>query len=128
MTITLITLAIGASLMLILTSVVIFERRSKRIVHGDNADKITQKRIRGHANAAEQIPISLMLIGANEYLMGGVGVVWVMAIMLIVGRALHGFYFAMHGTHHLFRVTGMTLTLLSQITALATLFSQLLLN
>jgi uncharacterized membrane protein YecN with MAPEG domain len=107
---------------------VVFERRSKRIVHGDNADKVTQKRIRAHANASEQIPISLILIGANEYLMGGAILIWVMAAMLIIGRVLHAYYFAVNGSHHNLRVVGMSLTLLSQIIAVIALFAQLIIG
>ena len=126
MTITLITTAICASLLLILTGLVIFERRSKHIVHGDNADKTTQKRIRAHANASEQIPISLILIGANEYLMGGSFLIWAIAAMLIIGRVMHATYFAINGSHHLLRVVGMSLTLLAQIIAVVLLFAQLI--
>ena len=48
--------------------------------------------------------------------------------MLIVGRVLHAYYFAVNGSHHNLRVVGMSLTLVSQIVAVVTLFAQLVMG
>ncbi len=104
-----------------LTFRVIGMRRKDHILLGDGGDHIMNKKIRGQANAAEQIPISLILLGLTEYVMPGMAPLAI-AVILVVGRVMHGIYFAMHGTNFRLRVYGMLLTLVAQtmaITALA---------
>ncbi len=116
-------LILGA-LMVYLTYKVVSERRSKHIVHGDNADKITQKKIRGHSNATEQIPIALILLGFVEYLEGSTYAL-IIATVLIIGRLMHASYFSFDGTHWRFRFWGMMLTLTAQAMALLALLRAL---
>lgn len=112
-------------LFIVMTFRVIFERRSKKIVLGDNGDKIIQKKIRGHANAAEQIPIALIILGFVEYLQGGTYAL-IVAILLIIGRILHACYFNFHGLNWRFRVYGMLLTLIAQIAGVLALLRALI--
>lgn len=90
------------------------QRRSKRIVLGHNDDAIFERKIRGHGNAAEQIPLGLILLGLNEA-MNGSTVALVLAILLIIGRFLHAIHFFSEGKPLAYRAYGMMLTLGSHI-------------
>nr|WP_325249668.1 MAPEG family protein [Amylibacter sp.] len=100
-----------------LTILIIMVRRSDGIVLGDNNDRIMAKKIRGQANAAEQIPLGLILIALNESL-NPTPITLVIAAFLVVGRYLHAVYFAKDGTHFRFRLYGMLFTLIAQILGL----------
>ena len=58
-------------LYVILTFQIGLQRGRDRIALGDNGDPVSAKKIRGHANAAEQIPLGLILIGLNEAMNSG---------------------------------------------------------
>ncbi len=109
-----------AVLFLWLTFRVIGVRRKDHIVLGDGGDHVMNKKIRGQANAAEQIPISLILLGLTEYVMPGL-VPLVIAVVLIVGRVMHGIYFTIHGTNFRLRFYGMLFTLIAQSMAIVAL-------
>ncbi|MEM0978129.1 MAG: MAPEG family protein [Pseudomonadota bacterium] len=114
-----------AILHMTLTFNVISKRRSDKIAHGDNDDKIMMKRIRGHANASEQIPIALVTLALTEWVLPGW---WIIAIAvgLTAGRLMHGLYFGYHGFPHQFRFFGMLLTLMSQMASIAILLTGLI--
>ena len=112
--------AVLAVLHLALTFNVIAKRRRDRIVHGDNDDKVMMKRIRGHANASEQIPIALITLGLAEWTLPGWWIL-IAAALLVIGRIMHGAYFARHGLPHNFRVLGMLFTLTSQMLSITIL-------
>ncbi len=103
-----------------LTFRVIGVRRKDHIVLGDGGDHVMNKKIRGQANAAEQIPISLILLGLTEYVIPGL-VPLVIAVVLIVGRVMHGIYFTIHGTNFRLRFYGMLFTLIAQSIAIVAL-------
>ena len=111
------TTATLAAFYVYLTLQVVYERLSKRIVLGDNQDYVTQKKIRGHGNASEQIPISLILLGFTEALQPGTMPLTI-ACMFVAGRFLHGIYFAHHGLPWPLRTLGMSLTVLGQTAAI----------
>ena len=115
------TALILGTLMLALTVNVIIGRRRGRIAHGDGGDKAMLKRIRGQANAAEQVPVALILLGLLEHAGAGGGWLSVIAGLLIAGRVSHGVYFGAHGFHFRWRTIGMSLTLAAQILLLGTL-------
>ncbi|WP_377507388.1 MAPEG family protein [Octadecabacter sp. R77987] len=106
-------LANGA-IYLILTWRVIRMRRRDGIVLGDNGDRIMAKRIRGHANAAEQMPLALIMIALVEVRDGNAFALATLAALFTLGRALHAAYFTIHGTHWRFRMWGMAATLGAQ--------------
>lgn len=110
-----------------LTFHVIGKRRSDRIVHGDNDDKDMMKRIRGHANASEQIPIALITLALSEWVLPGWWTI-IIAAMLVAGRVMHGIYFGRPGAPHQLRQFGMVLTLLAQMGSIATLLIGLILS
>ncbi len=118
-------LANGA-ILLALTVIVILHRRRDGVVLGDNGDRVLSKKIRGQANAAEQIPVALILMGLAEAQGGGGAVLSLLAVLLTVGRAMHGAYFAVHGLTWRLRFWGMILTLTAQGGLLLWLFVVLL--
>ncbi len=126
LTITAWTAVILGAFMLWLTWRVISVRRADGIVLGDNNDRAVAKKIRGHANAAEQIPIGLILLGFTEWLQPAF-LALTIATILIAGRVLHGIYFAVHGTHWRLRVYGMWLTLVAQAVAILAVAASLVL-
>ena len=112
--ITSLTALAAALIILILTARVIVLRRRDGVVLGDNGDKVLTKAIRGQANAAEQLPIALILLALAE-LQGAAPVLLIpLALTLITGRVMHAVYFAVDGTNWRLRFWGMLLTLLAQ--------------
>ncbi len=78
-----------AILFLILSARVI-QKRSK-VSLGDGGDQELLRRIRGHANFAEYVPLILLMIGLLEY--GGALPAWLLHLLgmtLLVARVLHG--------------------------------------
>lgn len=99
---------------LTLTWAVIRLRRAQGVVLGDGEDRALQKAIRGQGNASEQMPLALILMLLAE-LQGAPALLLIPAALLFTaGRALHGVYFGLHGTHWSLRMTGMAATLLGQ--------------
>ena len=111
-----------------LTFRVIGHRRAHAIVHGDGNDKVMMKKVRGHANAAEQIPLALILLAFTEALLGTGWVAVVISAMLVIGRTIHGAYFAVHGLPHQMRVGGMLLSTLGTIFAIIAVATGLLMQ
>lgn len=101
-------------LILLLTIRVIQLRRRGGVVLGDNNDRALMKAIRGHANAVEQFPIALVMMGLAEIQGGSPALLGLIALVLIVGRTLHGAYFAIHGLHWRLRTFGMLMTMIAQ--------------
>ncbi|MCP5075315.1 MAG: glutathione S-transferase [Rhodobacteraceae bacterium] len=125
LTVTAWTAVILGALMLWLTLRVVAARRADGIVLGDNDDRVVTKKIRGHANAAEQIPIALILLGFAE-LLQPIWVVLPVAALLVIGRILHGIYFTIPGTSWRLRVYGMWMTVIVQALALVAVAAGLL--
>lgn len=101
-------------ILLLLTWKVIRLRRKGGVVLGDNDDRILAKAIRGQANAAEQLPMALILMGLAELQGTDTVVLAALALLLIAGRSLHAIYFAIHGSTWRLRFHGMLMTLFAQ--------------
>ena len=110
-----------ATLLLAQTAHVIFGRRAGGIVHGDGGDPAFAKRIRGHANAVEQIPIALLVLALAELREAPAWALVPMALLLVAGRLSHAIYFARPRLTFRFRVFGMLGTLLAQAGLILTL-------
>lgn len=99
---------------MVLTFRVLGARRSA----GDSNDGVAtvERRVRGHGNASEYIPIGLILLGLAE--MGGFypEVLWASAGGLVIGRLLHGYAFGFTDYHWFGRFFGTLLTLTAIIT------------
>ncbi len=109
------TAVFNGALFFILTVAVIRYRRGNGVVLGDNEDRVLAKLIRGHGNAAEQMPIALILVALCEVQGGGGVILGLLAAVFTIGRILHGAYFIRHGLHWMFRFYGMMGTLIAQI-------------
>ena len=112
--ITSLTAVCAALLILLLTLQVVRLRRKDGVVLGDNGDRVLAKAIRGHANATEQLPIALILMGLAELQGAPTTLLWLAATALVIGRVMHATYFGIHGTHWKLRFYGMWLTFVAQ--------------
>lgn len=124
--VTSITAIFAGLLILLLTIKVVQLRRRDGVVLGDNGNRPLAKAIRGHANAVEQLPIALIVMGLSEAQSATMPVLALAAIVLIVGRIMHAIYFAIHGTHWRLRFYGMWLTIIAQGTLVVILAATLL--
>lgn len=112
---------LNGGLLLALTARVIFYRRRDSVILGDNGDRALTKAIRGQANAAEQMPMALILCALTEAQGAPILALAVTAALFTLGRYMHGAYFARHGLHWRLRFWGMLATLAAQGLLLALL-------
>lgn len=106
------TLFCGA-LFLAMTWQVIGARRSQGVSIGDGGDKLVTRRMRGQANAAEQMPMTLLALAAAE-MMGGNG--WLLAglaALFCAARLAHGICFCWMTHSFPLRFYGMASSLLA---------------
>lgn len=77
---------------------------------GDGGSQEMARRIRGHANFAEYVPLILLLAGFSELSGAPAWLLHVIGLALLIGRLLHGY--ALSFTAHFMqgRVIGMVLT------------------
>ncbi len=78
---------------------------------GDGGDPLMNRRIRGHGNFAEYVPLILVLLGGLEISGTPRWVLHSLGSGLLAGRVLHGYAFAFTENYPLGRVAGMALTL-----------------
>ena len=88
-------------------------RRRLRIVLGDAGNAEMQRAMRVHANFAEYVPLSLLLIAMFESLGGARWLVHALCIALVVGRLIHASGVSRMREDFRFRVAGMSLTFVS---------------
>lgn len=119
------TAVFASILILVLTVVVVQLRRKDGVVLGDNDDRRLTKAIRGQANATEQLPIALIVMGLAELQGGATAPLVLSAITLVIGRSAHALYFAVHGINWRFRFYGMWLTVIAQAMLVLTLIVSL---
>jgi len=88
--VTMITAGFCGLIFLALTARVVQRRVAGKVLIGDGGDAQLLERIRAHANFAEYVPITLILMAAVE-LAAGHGSVWLWSSggLLIVGRIAH---------------------------------------
>ena len=72
---------------------VVQQRRASSISLGHKEDKVLERRIRGHGNFVEYVPMCLILLAALEMQGGPVWLVHGLGLMLLAGRLLHGYAF-----------------------------------
>jgi len=89
-------------------------RRALKISIGDGGDERVTRRMRAHANFAENMPIALVLIGLIELATRGGLWLWATGIVFIIARILHAFGMDRPGANA-FRGLGILLTLLVQL-------------
>lgn len=66
-------------------------RRPLKIGFGDGGNEILLRRMRAHANFAENVPIFLLLLAVLELATGGNLALWSAAILFILARIAHAF-------------------------------------
>jgi uncharacterized membrane protein YecN with MAPEG domain len=100
-----------AALYLILSARVIGWRRAQRVELGDANDPQLLRRMRVHANFAEYVPITLLMMALAESMTPPRPLLHLVGIVLVVGRLMHAY--GLSQTPHIlpFRVGGMMLTL-----------------
>ena len=86
-------------------------RRGKRVLLGHGDDAHGERLVRAHANATENIPIFLILLGLAE----GMGTpAWILGVLggvFLLGRVLHGLHFVTARKDLTWRFYGMLMTL-----------------
>jgi uncharacterized membrane protein YecN with MAPEG domain len=83
---------------------------------GDGGHAELQRAVRLHGNAAEHIPIALILLGLVEGLGGAPWLLHLIGGSLLLGRLLHALALWRTGGPSLARGAGMILTFTSQLT------------
>lgn len=94
----------------------VIQKRTK-VSLGDGGDPDLLRRIRGHANFAEYVPLILLMMGLLE--VGGMRG-WglhVIGLMLLVGRVLHGIALSYTEKWKFGRFNGTLLTFLALLTS-----------
>ncbi len=97
--------------LMFLQSRVIAFRGARRVSLGDGGLDDGVRLIRAHGNAAETIPIFLILLALTEGMSAPGWVVALLGIVFTVGRVLHGLQFLLDRQGFSFRMWGMILTL-----------------
>ena len=99
-----------AVLFVLLSINVIRARRRHKVGIGTGRNKSVERAMRVHANFAEYVPFSLLLIAllelnkANSLLVAG------LCSVLLVGRLVHAFGVSMENERFAYRVSGMVMT------------------
>ena len=102
---------------------IISVRREEHISLGDGGNKLLERRIRGHGNFTENVPVALILLYLVEQQVTSKSYVITLATLIVAGRLSHAWAFLyIHEDSTIFRVGGMVATLtmiiLSSITLL----------
>ena len=95
---------------LLLTLRVVQERHSARVALGDGGNPALQRRVRGHANFAEYVPLALLLLAILELSRFSLYLIHALGILLLLGRLLHGYAFAFRTDFPFGRFWGVLLT------------------
>ena len=119
--ITSITAAIAAVMLVVLGLLAGTRRTRSKILLGTSGDDILLRRVRAHGNFTEYVPTALILLALTEAMGSSGTLLWTMAGLLIVGRALH--IISILGTVLPARATGMVMTLVSILIGAGVLLS-----
>lgn len=80
-------------ILLVLSARVIQARGQQKVYMGDGGNELVLRRMRGHANFAEYVPMTLILIGFLEYRGMASWVLHALGLTLLVARLLHAYSF-----------------------------------
>lgn len=100
-----------AGLFYVLSTRTIRARRNAKVAIGTGGDVVLERLSRVHANFAEYVPFTLLLIAFAE--MRGIHhiVIHLLCIALLIGRGFHAWGVSNRKENFRFRVTGMMFTL-----------------
>ncbi|MEM6665568.1 MAG: MAPEG family protein [Pseudomonadota bacterium] len=111
--------ALLAGFFIYLSARTIQSRRSARVVIGTQGDETLLRRSRAHANFAEYVPLTLILMALAE----GNGAAWwiinPIGLVLLAGRAIHAYGVSQTNETLSYRVRGMVMTFAALGTAAA---------
>jgi len=113
MSITPIYIALSVIMCTFLALQVVKNRRSRRILIGDNEDQDFLWVSRAHANFVETVPITLIALGAAELAGAPALLLHASGLLLVAGRLLHAYCFLKDHKAMKARVLGMQLTIAS---------------
>jgi uncharacterized membrane protein YecN with MAPEG domain len=65
-------------------------RRAAGVSVGDGGDERVVRRMRAHANFAENAPLTLVMVALIEFAAGGSVWLWAMAALFLLARVAHG--------------------------------------
>lgn len=102
--------SLSALILIYLAFKIIRYRRGNMLAMGDGDNPQMARFIRGHSNAAEWMPIVLILMAVAEGLGLWRGLVVVVGLLYITGRILHAYHFTTDGARLSSRTYGMILT------------------
>jgi uncharacterized membrane protein YecN with MAPEG domain len=92
-------------------------RRKMRIAIGDGGQPAMLRAMRVHANFAEYVPLTLLLIYLAEASGAGAGFVHGMGLAALLGRGAHAYGVGQLNEDYRFRTVGMALTFATLIAA-----------
>jgi len=110
MTITAFYASLLAVLFLVLSVRVIGWRREKRVELGHGEEPELLRRMRVHANFAEYVPFTLLLMALAESMAPPRPLLHLVGLILIAGRLIHAYGLSQTPQILRYRVWGMTLT------------------
>ncbi|HET7610207.1 MAG TPA: MAPEG family protein [Rhodanobacteraceae bacterium] len=102
--------ALGALLIVALGVRVMWLRNTRRVGLGAGGDAVLARAIRAHANAAEYLPIALLLLVLLALEQTRPGLLHMFGIVLIVARILHAIGLSTASGRSLGRIAGIGLT------------------
>ena len=102
---------LNALILMWLAAEVVSRRRSRSVSLGDGGDKELGKVIRAHGNAAETIPIALILLALAELFGAPAVALHIAGVLLTGGRIAHALHFTGRAGMR-FRIYGMIATFL----------------
>jgi uncharacterized membrane protein YecN with MAPEG domain len=100
-----------AVLFLILSVRVIGWRRERHVELGDGEDRELLRRMRVHANFAEYVPLTLILMALAESMVPPYILLHLVGLLLLAGRLVHAYGLSQTPQILRYRVLGMTLTM-----------------
>lgn len=102
--------ALCGLLVLTLAVRVAYIRRSQKIGIGDGGNRVLERRVRIHANAIENVPMVLILLGLAESAGVASWALHAAGVALIVARILHAHGLTQSAGHSFGRLYGVMLT------------------
>jgi uncharacterized membrane protein YecN with MAPEG domain len=104
---------LNALILLWLTMATALVRRRHMVVIGDGGVAHLRRTMRGHANAIENIPVMLVLLGFAAALGAPVLAIHLLSAAFTVGRTLHAWHFSHAEAAQWQRATGFGLSVLT---------------
>lgn len=105
--------ALNALILLWLTMATALVRRRHMVAIGDGGVEHLRRTMRGHANAAENMPVMLILLGLAAVLGAPALAIHVLGAAFTFGRAVHAWHFTHQTAAHWQRATGFGLSMMT---------------